>query len=332
MNQFSRTLQNDGYEAALNLFEQAVSAFSLGDIRKGDALLATLDLDAIERDMAALRELGRTSQPPANPTTSSRTSKTVSRATQRAVQVRDRYHCRFTGRRLIDTNVFHEVSRISGVFHFDSHHSVRETERGPAGHAMVRTHAAAYEHVDPHSCGGASTVSNIVHTSVQLNESKGARILPLVDVPNDSWMGMTEHLGELRCQKSATKALTSGQSPVIAPRRRSPARSRAPQPRITDLFRMREAAADSAVSVFSFGDPVDGEDAFRLLRATEKNWYFATQRNDGRWAMHRLKCSSLDFSVKVKLTRKPKVCSAREDGIREWAKRFGVELANCARC
>jgi hypothetical protein len=160
-------LDNTDYDDALAVFLKAVEAFCEGDIPKGNRLLASLDVKAIENDRLQLRRYAATAKSYRKIVSSSEVSRRIDPRVIQSVKKRDRYHCRFTGRRLIDTHVFHEVSRISSVFHFDEHHSVRATARGPAGHPMVRTHAAAYEHALPLVCGGSSGVDNIVHTSVQ---------------------------------------------------------------------------------------------------------------------------------------------------------------------
>lgn len=202
-------LPTEDYDGALAIFVDAVMAFCQGQTDKGDQLLSRLDVAAINRDRQALHALARSASPPAQPPVVERSSKTVSQSTQDAVQRRDRFHCRFTGRRLVDTRIFREVARISNCFHVDEHHSVRETRRGPGGHRMVRSHAAAYEHVVPHSCGGISDPSNIVHTSFHLNESKGAKILPQVPVPEDKWNGLLEYLPALRSQGAALSSNVS---------------------------------------------------------------------------------------------------------------------------
>ena len=323
----------DDYDAALHLLADAVSAFCEGDIETGNQLLSALDTDAIDRDREALRAFARTATPPGKPPTSERVSKTVSRSTQEAVQRRDHYHCRFTGRRLVEPRIFHEVARISNLFHFDEHHSVRDTRRGPAGHPMVRSHAAAYEHVEPHSCGGTSDAGNIVHTSVQLNESKGANILPQVPVPEDTWNGLIEYLPALRRQASA--APESVTSPMLAakPTRRIPVRPSVPkQPRETVVAKIRSAASGLDVTVFASSDDPDAETNFRRLRSTARNSYFATEKPDRSWGIHVQRCSALDFNGDQKLTVRPKVCAASPRDLREWAKWFGVVTAGCKRC
>jgi hypothetical protein len=45
-----------------------------------------------------------------------------------------------------------------------------------------------------------------------------------------------------------------------------------------------------------------------------------------------LHCSSLAFDGDQKLTAKPKVCSAQQAEIRQWAKQLGVETTTCSRC
>jgi hypothetical protein len=333
-------LDNAAYDEALRIFEEAVKEFSRGNVDGGDALLSSLDYAAIEKDRLMLTEIARTGQPSPKPPIAQRSSKRISASTKAAVRQRDRYHCRFTGRRLIDTRVFHEVARISRVFHFDEHHSVRETHRGPAGHPIVRTHAAAYEHVEPHSCGGTSDAENIVHTSVQLNESKGATILPQVSVPDDSWSGLTAHLNALKQQRTVTDKKRARAS--------ASADSRGPRPKVTSSWsphrspvnlvtQMREAALGLPVRVFSFGDEVDGEAAFRTLRATQPNWCFATPipagGSRGAWRIHRrLDCSSLDFNGDQKLTVKPKACAANSAQLRVWATQLGVSTVACTRC
>jgi hypothetical protein len=329
----SLILKNDVYDVALAVFENAVAAICKGDLETGDQLLSSLDTAAIEQDRTQLRELARTALPASKPSTPDRSSKTVSATTQRAVPLRDRYHCRFTGRRLIDVRVFHEISRLSNVFHFDEHHSVRDTVRGPAGHPMVRTHAAAYEHVDPHSRGGRSELSNIVHTSVQLNESKGAKILPQVPVPDDQWNGLTEYLDALRARESPALQKQRLSFANLSHKQRKPLAPRtASRPKGSAIEKVRDAASVLAVTVFAGGDDPEAEAAFSRIREAERNSFFATLTKDGSWMIHRLHCSSLTFNGNQKLTAHPKIVAADSRELRKWAAQFGVVTVICSRC
>lgn len=327
-------LSDDAYLLALVTFKQAVAAFCRGQIKAGDALLSGLNLLEIEQDRQQLSALARAARPALASSGPKSKRSNPRKEIRTAVQQRDRYHCRFTGRRLIDTAVFHEVARISEVFHFDEHHSVRQTLRGPAGHPMVRTHGAAYEHFVPHSCGGPLSVDNIFHTSVQLNESKGARMLDLVKVPDGEWSGLTEYLADLRRQESAASkvgAPTSSTSLGLAVPRGAKAVARSQG---GDISRIRQAAAGFEVTVFALQDDPEAEGAFVNLRGAEPNVFFATidKNRPGCWMVHRLHCSSLAFSVPRLLTASPKVCAASEEMLQVWATRFGVGTTRCSRC
>jgi len=139
------------------------------------------------------------------------------------VQARDRFHCRFTGMRLVDPEVFRLVAQLSTEFLFDPHHSVKATARGRGGHPMVRTHGAAYEHSVPLACGGTNSADNIVLTSVELNEAKNTRILPLIPVPDAVWDGLRSYLPKLR-------ALCTGTTPRPSQRHAQAATSPLPNP------------------------------------------------------------------------------------------------------
>lgn len=333
-------LANDSYNRSLLAVEQAVQAFCRGDHAAGNLLLASLDVDSIEQDRSALRGLARTARVAASAVSLVRSSRTIPLAVKKSVNLRDRYHCRFTQRRLIDTRIFQELGRISDAFHFDEHHSVRETRRGRAGHPMVRTHGAAYEHFEPHSCGGVPTLDNICQISVQLNESKGARVLDRVDVPDDSWIGMTEYLAALRRQSTSKR-----------PRKQKPVSANAKlealpisrdhtgrEPRLAvnrrtlQIERIREAASGLAVKVFWLGDDSHAEENFLRLRRTAKNSYFSTGTKNGRWSFHRMHCSSLAFSGDQKVTASPKVYADDINELVKWANRFGVDTERCPRC
>jgi hypothetical protein len=325
-------LDDSAYDEALAVFQQAVTAFCSGDIQRGNRLLATLNVEAIENDRTQLRNLARTARSVGKVLPSSAVSRRISSQVKAAVQQRDRFHCRFTGRRLIDTRVFHEVSRISDAFHFDEHHSVQPTRRGPAGHPMVRTHAAAYEHALPLVCGGTSSVDNIVHTSVQLNESKGELILDQIPVPSDDWNGLTECLEALRRQASSNAThsghvLESSAQPKPATRRSLGSASKG-QPATA----YRQAAQDLDVVIFALSEDADAEQKMKSFRATHKNWFFTTKPASGAWNVHRLYCSSLDFNGKQQVTVKPKVCAEKRATIETWASRFGVATGSCKRC
>jgi len=326
-------LHNDTYDAALSVFERAVVAFCRGEIEAGEGLLATLDRNAIERDRTSLRQLARTAQPMATVPASERDKRAVSRATKEAVQARDRFHCRFTGRRLIQTQVFHEVSRISEVFHFDEHHSVKDTRRGRAGHPLVRSHGAAYEHVIPSACGGHPTVENIVHTSVQLNEAKGAAVLPKVAVPNDSWNGLSEHLSDLKRQRTSPRSRAEAPAPRLSPSKHIGEVHQPTAPRrVGELASLLNAASGLPVSVFASAVDPEAEHQFSRLRSEAPNTFFANRTGSGAWMIHRLHCSSLAFNGSVQLTLRPKVCASRAKDLHEWAKRLGVAMQECSRC
>jgi hypothetical protein len=195
---------------------------------------------------------------------------------------------------------------------------------------MVRTHCAAYEHATPHMCGGLSDITNIVHTSVQLNESKGAKILLQIDIPDDTWQGLTQYVSRLRQQRSASnKRLLDASTwakdnldlPSCGSRRRSP--------KMSGIY---EAASGLPVRIFDLAKDEAAEEAFSRYRKANENSYFATPRRDGTWMLHRLRCSSLAFNGPQKLTMKAKICAVRSDQIVTWAARLGVELRACRRC
>jgi len=320
-------LRDEAYNAALDIFEQAVAAFAAGDREQAEHLLASLDREAIERDRQQLLALARTARASTASPAAQRASKTISREIKESVQKRDGFRCRFTGRRLIDTRVFQEVARLSEVFHFDEHHAVYRTKRGSGGHPLVRTHGAAYEHAEPLSRGGQTTTDNIFLISVQLNESKGAKILERIEVPIDGWSGLAQYLPRLEMQRSiAKKPEPNSAGPVIvgaAPR--SPRKASA-------SARVREAATDLAVTVFALDHDAEAEAGFRQFRLLKKNAYFANEGKAGTWVIHRMNCSSLDFNIHVKLTASPKVCSERQEQLLEWARRFGAITTVCSRC
>ncbi len=319
---------NEGYDITLKIFQQAVEAFACGDIEQGNRLLLTIDLAGVESDRAALHAFARTAKRPSIGRGIPAVRRPLSSKVKRAVQERDSYRCRFTGRRLIDPRVFSEVARISTVFHFDAHHSVRETKRGKGGHPMVRTHGAAYEHAMPHSFGGESDESNIVHTSVQLNESKGAAMLPLVDVPLDSWRGLTEYLPHLRRQRAVQKV--AREVPRLEPRVKP--RVRAPQHVKPGLALVRQAAVGLGMKIFAAVEDDHAEMNFATFISTRLQWFFVTQSKDNVWSLHRLACSSLVFHGDQKLTVRPKLCAADDKTLLLWAARYGVELRRCKRC
>lgn len=187
-------LPTDNYDDAIALVTRALDAFCGGDGAAGESLLRDLDVPEIERDRARLRLLGVSGEPSPPCVIRAREERgSVPVTVKRAVQARDRFYCRYTGRRLIDTSVFRALSQLSSAFHFDEHHSVRVTARGLPGHPMVRTHGAAYEHVVPLSSGGRTTIDNIVLTSVELNEAMNTRRLPLVSASISAWTGLCEY-------------------------------------------------------------------------------------------------------------------------------------------
>ncbi len=325
-------LRDEAYNAALDIFEQAVAAFAAGDRKRAEHLLTSLDLEAIEWDRQQLLALARTARASTASPAAQRASKTISPAIKESVQKRDGFRCRFTGRRLIDTRVFMQVARLSAEFRFDEHHAVYQTKRGSGGHPLVRTHGAAYEHAEPLSRGGQTTTDNIFHISVELNESKGAKILERIEVPIDGWSGLAQYLPRLAMQRSiAKKPEPNSAGPVgdDAAIVRAPPRS----PRKASASaRVREAATGLEVTVFALDHDAEAEAGFRQLRCLKKNAYFANETKAGTWMIHRMYCSSLDFNIHVKLTASPKVCSERQEQLLEWARLFGATTTVCSRC
>lgn len=198
---------------------------------------------------------------------------------------------------------------------------------------MVRTHGAAYEHAQPLACGGLSSTANIVHTSVQLNESKGATVLDQIAVPNDDWNGMTGYLSGLQRQPSSGEKHKGHASPTRDPRVSNPvARASARKHTGHSVVPYREAAAGLDIVIFALSDDPQAEEKFRRFQGTNKNWYFTTKPNNDPWKIHRLHCSALDFNGAQKVTAKPKVCAEQEKVLEVWASRFGVPIAACTRC
>jgi hypothetical protein len=327
------SVPDDTYNAALGLFHDAVAALCSGEHERAEHLLASLDTEAIERERRHLVAIARTARACPAPQTALRADKTVSRRIKEAVQQRDGFRCRFTGRRLIDTRVFKEVSRLSSVFHFDEHHAVYETKRGRGGHPLVRTHGAAYEHALPLSHGGLTSIENIFLISVQLNESKGAKILDRVDVSVDGWKGLTEFLPTLSAQRSAaplTSGPTQSESRAVGSSVTRPSAARSRNKGAVE--RLRRAADGLSVTVYALADGAEVENAFLELRRSKRNAFFANERKAGTWMIHRMYCSSLAFAIDVKLTASPKVYSESQAQIDEWAKRAEVTTTVCTRC
>ena len=327
-------LRDEAYNAALEIFEQAIAAFAAGSRERAEHLLTILDCEAIERDREQLQAFGRTGTAvEAVIPVDQRDCNRISAEIKKFARERDGYRCRFTGRRLIDARVFREVHRLSKVFHFDEHYAVRPTKRGPGGHPLTRTHGAAYEHAVPLCCGGRTSRENIVLISVELNEAKSATILELIEVPIDDWCGLTQYLPGLRKQPSVVKKPEPPPArPVVAPRAVVPT----PPPRpgkARTLARMREAAEGLAVRVFALDLRAEDEAEFRELRSLEKNAYFATKAaKAGTWRIHCMYCSALDFDIDVKLTASPKVYSEHQEPLVEWARRIRANPTGCSRC
>jgi 5-methylcytosine-specific restriction endonuclease McrA len=325
-------LNSKVHEAALATLRSAVEAFAAGDIARGDRLVADLDTEAIEGDRARLREIARAARLITDPGVPNRPRRDPAPAVKAAVARRDHYTCRYTGRQLVDTQVFRELGRVSTVFHFDEHHSVRPTRRGPGGHPIIRTHGAAYDHVTPHSHGGEPTAFNLILTSVQLNEAKGTKALEIVDVAETPWNGLSEYLPRLARQPSArvtnTRAASVHESAGDGPAIRSLARTPPTRTRQHELT----TVPSTEFEVYAYDADPTCEEAFRQLRSVNKNSFFATRRLDGTWMTHRLYCSSLDFSVPRLLTASPKICAPHLEAILSWAERVGVALTACKRC
>jgi 5-methylcytosine-specific restriction endonuclease McrA len=325
-------LHNEAYDGALATLHAAVAAFAAGDIAQGEQLVADLDVIAIEGDRACLRAIARAARVTKGSGTHKRPRRSPSPSVKAAVARRDHYICRYTGRRLVDTRVFRELGRVSAVFHFDEHHSVRPTKRGPGGHPIVRTHGAAYEHVHPHSHGGEPTTDNLILTSVQLNEAKSTKTLEILDVMETPWHGLSDYLPSLARQRSAAVTCVSGTS-LIRPMRIEPALPARPHTqgrRISEHYHRMATAA--GCTVYACATDATSEPAFLRLRTADKNGHFVTQRTDGSWMTHRLYCSSLDFTVPRLLTASPKICAPDIEALHQWANRVGVGTTACRRC
>lgn len=290
----TRTLHNEDYDAALGVLEQALMAFCSGESERGEELLLSLDRDAIERVRAHLRQLARQAQPFKGARAANLAKRSIPKAVQSAVCQRDRYQCRFTGRRLIETDVFKELARVSRSFHFDEHHSVRATKRGPGGHPIVRTHGAAFEHaMTPHSHGGDTTFENLALISVELNEGKSNLVLPLLTISPINWSGLTEYLPRLRDLPSAEttrdNVVSSGAS-TPPPPSRVRTQTRAP---VRPTERIQQAEAFAGAPAEGDGSPqnnpvtaptiADTSDRQTFQAAFRRFWAFLIEeRSNGR--------------------------------------------------
>ena len=208
------------YLAALDALVRALQHLARGDRPRADALLETLDVGALEVERQTIQQFvsAATSHPmhgrgaPRPP---------IRAAEKRAVAARDGWRCRYTGRPLVHPSVFRELGRVTTAFVYDEHHAVRPTRRGPAGHPVVRTHAAAFDHVRALATGGAHATDNLVLTSVELNEAKNTRHMQpeLLVAQSDGWTGLAEYLPMLRALPT-----------VGTPRGRDPQPHREPRP------------------------------------------------------------------------------------------------------
>jgi 5-methylcytosine-specific restriction endonuclease McrA len=119
------------------------------------------------------------------------------------VFIRDSYHCRYCGIRIVEKDVFAEYSRIVGTEKFSTK---RENDKRNGLTLGLRGVA---DHVEPYASGGETQIDNLVTSCYSCNFGKAGYTLEQLRIEDprlrppipDSWRGLTEHLPALRSIK-----------------------------------------------------------------------------------------------------------------------------------
>lgn len=141
----------------------------------------------------------------------------------RRIFERDRYTCRYCGRRTIDLAVLKELSRaFPDLFPYHPHWKFDDS------HRLYWTHSASIEHAVPVSRGGSSEIENLITTCYECNAAKGdalAEELGWHQLPpaESDWDGLIQDLPAL--------VAAVAELPVPPP---APARARAEPPASAD--------------------------------------------------------------------------------------------------
>jgi 5-methylcytosine-specific restriction endonuclease McrA len=178
--------------------EAAVWAAIRRDSEAARAHLEKIDVAALrggwDRAITGARSARRSSEVPAEPPG---VRVNPSSAQAKSIFDRDRYVCRYCGRRTIDLDVLKALSRaFPDVLPYHPHWKF------DASHMLYWTHSASVEHAVPVSRGGTSEPGNLITTCYECNASKGAflaeelgwRQLPPAEA---DWDGLISYLPRL---------------------------------------------------------------------------------------------------------------------------------------
>lgn len=123
---------------------------------------------------------------------------------EKKVFIRDSYHCRYCGLRIISKEIFSEYSRIVGAEIF----SVERENLRRNGLTLGLRGVA--DHVEPYAAGGLTEIENLVTSCYSCNFGKAGYTLEQLGIEDprlrppvaDGWLGLTEYLPALKSIKS----------------------------------------------------------------------------------------------------------------------------------
>lgn len=124
---------------------------------------------------------------------------------EKKVFIRDSYHCRYCGLRIISKEIFSEYSRIVGADIF----SVERKNMRRNGLTLGLRGVA--DHVEPYASGGLTEIENLVTSCYSCNFGKAGYTVEQLGIEDprsrppvtDGWLGLTEYSPALRSIKSA---------------------------------------------------------------------------------------------------------------------------------
>jgi len=201
----------DYFEEALDNFSGAVATLVEGKLEESLGFLERCNSDSVGRffiehgqQSAYFRVANRREIDRANLLVKA-TNKTprLMPKVESEVFLRDSYHCRYCGIRIVEKDVFAEYGRIVGTERFSTK---RENDKRNGLTLGLRGVA---DHVEPYASGGETQIDNLVTSCYSCNFGKAGYTLEQLRIEDprlrppiaNSWRGLTEHLPALRSIK-----------------------------------------------------------------------------------------------------------------------------------
>jgi 5-methylcytosine-specific restriction endonuclease McrA len=142
-----------------------------GKRNDADVMLRSIDHDALRRERADFMARIPPRNPAIQPIIRERRTQPEIKA-QLAMFIRDRFSCRYCGKRTIFTPILRLLSRL-----YPDALPYHPNWKFGAGHPIYWTHSASCEHVVPIARGGTSAPDNLVTTCYLCNDAKSSALI-----------------------------------------------------------------------------------------------------------------------------------------------------------